>query len=130
MKLFFLGLGAVAILGISGLLVARGGGNRAADTVVANNVSTTDGVQTITITARGGYSPRTTTAQSGVPTKIKFVTQNTFDCSLALVIPSLNYQKYLSSTGEEIVDLPPQSAGSTLKGTCSMGMYHFSIQFK
>jgi hypothetical protein len=29
-----------------------------------------------------------------------------------------------------VVDVPPQKAGSTLTGLCSMGMYSFTIRFE
>ena len=96
---------------------------------VAGNVSMVDGKQIITINAKGGYSPRATTAKAGVPTVIKMNTQGTFDCSSALNIPSLGINKNLPSSGETLIDVPLQSAGATIQGICSMGMYNFSIHF-
>lgn len=95
----------------------------------ANNVTVVDGKQIIEITAKGGYSPRVTTAKAGLPTVIKVKTKATFDCSSALTIPSLDYRKNLPPSGETSIDLPAQVAGSTLQGICAMGMYNFSIQF-
>lgn len=95
-----------------------------------NNVSIVDGKQIIEIRAKGGYSPRTTTAKADIPTVIKIDTKATFDCSSALVIPSLSYRKNLPLTGETLIDLPPQKAGSKLQGLCAMGMYNFLINFE
>jgi len=95
----------------------------------AQNVETRDGVQYVTIHARGGYSPRVSMAQAGVPTKLIVKTDGTYDCSVALVIRSINYQKILSPTGEEVIDLGRPQAG-TLQGLCSMGMYNFVVNFK
>ncbi|MDO8590012.1 MAG: cupredoxin domain-containing protein [bacterium] len=96
----------------------------------ANNVSVTDGKQIIEISAKGGYSPKMTVAEAGIPTVIKINTLGTFDCSAALVIPSLGYRNNLPPSGETLVELPPQESGSTLQGLCAMGMYNFQIQFK
>lgn len=95
----------------------------------AQNVYIQDGIQYITINARGGYSPRVSTAEANIPTKLIVKTNGTRDCSLALVIRSIGYQKILSSTGEEIIDLGTPQSG-TLHGLCSMGMYSFSINFE
>lgn len=100
--------------------------NTAAD---AGNLSLIDGQQIITINAKGGYSPKFTAAKAGVPTTLKINTQNTFDCSSALTIPSLGYQNYLPPSGETLINLPPQQAGTSLRGLCSMGMYNFTVNF-
>ena len=88
-----------------------------------------DGKQIITINAKGGYSPKLTTAKAVMPTVINMKTQGTFDCSSALTIPSLGISKNLPPTGETLIDVPPQNAGTTLQGHCSMGMYNFAINF-
>ena len=89
-----------------------------------------DGKQIITIKAKGGYSPRAMTAKAGVPTEIHMDTNNTYDCSSALNIPSIGYRQYLPATGSTTIPLPPQPAGSTLRGLCAMGMYNFTIRFE
>lgn len=95
-----------------------------------NNVSVVDGMQYIDIGAKGGYTPRVTSAASGIPTTIRVRTAGTFDCSSALVLPSIGYRKNLPPTGTTEIALPPQPAGSVLKGLCSMGMYNFQIAFQ
>lgn len=98
--------------------------------IAPNNVTIVDEKQVITISAKGGYSPQVTHAKADIPTIIKVVTNGTFDCSSALSIPSLQYQKNLPATGETLIDVPAQSTGTTLQGVCSMGMYNFSILFE
>jgi plastocyanin domain-containing protein len=93
------------------------------------NVEIRDGIQYITIEARGGYSPKISTAQAGIPTKLVIKTNGTYDCSLSLVIRSIGYQKVLSQTGEEIIDLGIPEVDTPLQGTCSMGMYNFKVDF-
>lgn len=98
-------------------------------TQAAGNVSIVDGKQIIAINVKGGYYPRVTQAEANMPTVLKLNTQGTFDCSSAITIPSLGYRNNLPASGETIVDIPPQSEGSSLVGLCSMGMFNFSINF-
>lgn len=99
------------------------------NTLALNNVNIIDGKQIITINAKGGYAPQVTIAQADIPTIIKMDTRGTFDCSSALVIPSLNYRNNLPPSGETLIDVPPQKAGTKMQGLCAMGMYSFSIEF-
>lgn len=94
----------------------------------AQNVEMRDGVQYITISARGGYSPKVSSAQANIPTKLVVKTSGTYDCSASLLIRSIGYQKVLPQTGEEIIDLGTPQNG-TLQGLCSMGMYNFAVNF-
>ncbi len=95
----------------------------------AQNVEIKDGVQRVTIKARGGYFPKVSTAKAGIPTKLIVKTDGTYDCSAALVIRSIGFQKILAQTGEEVIDLGTPQVG-TLQGLCSMGMYNFAVNFK
>lgn len=88
-----------------------------------------DGIQYITINAKGGYSPKVSTAKAGIPTKLIVKTDGTYDCSASLVIRSLGFQKILAQTGEEVIDIGTPKAGQPLQGLCGMGMYNFSINF-
>lgn len=101
----------------------------AADTALSNNVSMENGVQIVNLRAKGGYSPQNTVAKAGVPTVLRFITSGTFDCSLAVRIPSINYSKTLPQTGITDIDIGTQSAGPFV-GTCSMGMYPFRVDFR
>lgn len=86
-----------------------------ATTSTASNISTRDGIQYVTVNARGGYSPRTSTIQSGIPTKLIMKTDNTYDCSSSLVIRSVNYRGMLPATGETQVDLGTPKAGEKIQ---------------
>jgi plastocyanin domain-containing protein len=92
------------------------------------NTTITDGVQYVTITAKGGYTPRMSEIASGIPTKLIVKTKNTYDCSASLVIRSVGFQKILQSTGEEVIDLGIPKAGDKIQGVCGMGMYAFQIK--
>lgn len=94
----------------------------------AQNVEIRDGIQYITVFARGGYSPRVSVAESGIPTKLIMKTNGTYDCSAALLVRDVGFQKILEPTGEEIIDLGILDKNSVMRGSCSMGMYSFQIK--
>ena len=89
-----------------------------------------DGIQYITIDAKGGYSPKLSTAKAGIPTKLIVKTNNTYDCSSILVIRSIGYENNLPQSGETIIDLGTPKTDQPLVGLCSMGMYSFKILFE
>lgn len=94
-----------------------------------NNVSMVDGKQVIEIAAKVGYTPRKSVAKANVPTVIKVKTNDTYDCSIAVRIPSLKLSKNMAATDEVVWDVGPQPEGK-LVGNCSMGMYFFEIDFQ
>jgi|SRR3990167_692369 len=97
--------------------------------VVANNVEIRNGIQYVTINAGGGYSPGISSAQAGIPTKLVMKTKGTYDCSLSLAIPSINYQNILPQTGDTEIDVGTPEIGKPLRGICGMGMYNFAVNF-
>ena len=119
----------LALIFIGGAIIFARNGAKTDTAVSQNNVSVADGKQIIEIDAKGGYSPSVTIAKANIPTVIKVKTQGTFDCSSALVIQSIGYRANLPPSGETLIEVPPQEAGSTLRGMCAMGMYNFSIKF-
>jgi plastocyanin domain-containing protein len=93
------------------------------------NVSVVDGKQVVEITARGGYTPRKTTAKAGIPTVLRVDTNGSYDCSIALRIPKLNIAKNLEPTATTDIDLGTPKTGK-MNGICGMGMYSFEIDFQ
>ncbi len=93
------------------------------------NVEIKDGIQYITINARGGYFPNVSSAKAGIPTKLIVKTGGTYDCSASLVINSVGFQNILPQTGETEIDLGKPEAGKPIQGVCGMGMYNFLINF-
>lgn len=92
-------------------------------------VTMENGTQVITIEAKNGYSPQNIAAKAGVPSVIRFVTKDTYDCSASVTIPKLGFNKLLSSTDSVEVPVSKEIAQGTLNGTCGMGMKNFKIQF-
>lgn len=94
----------------------------------SQNVEIRDGVQYVTVSAQGGYSPRMSSIQANLPTKLIVKTNGTYDCSASLVIRSAGFQKILQPTGEEVIDLGTPKSGEKIQGVCGMGMYNFQIK--
>lgn len=126
MKIF---LSILMVLGLIGVvLVITKDGNRA-PVANGNNVAIVDGEQFIDLTARGGYSPRKSVAKAGLPTILRFITNGNYDCSSSVRIPSMNLSKNLELSGITEIDLGIPKEG-ILRGSCSMGMYPFEINFQ
>ena len=120
-------IGAVVI---AGTIWYSGRGSSANVPVAdAHNVSVRDGKQIVEIGVKGGYMPKVSTAKADMPTVLRMKTNGTFDCSSGVTIPSLGIRQILPQTGETDIEIPPQKAGTTLDGVCTMGMYHFSVSF-
>lgn len=124
----------VAAVIIAGTILISKSGSSPSDSAnasftSASNVAVENGVQVVSITARGGYEPRVSVAKAGIPTVIRFVTAGTFDCSSSIRIPNLGIFRSLPQSGTTDVDIG-SSSGGTLYGSCGMGMYPFQINFQ
>lgn len=119
-------LALIVILGA--FLFTRGGEEKTGSKNPSSNVSVVDGVQIIEIKAKGGYLPRRSTAKAGLPTILRFNTQGTFDCSSSVRIPELNISRSLPLSGVTDIELVSNQIG-LLRGSCSMGMYPFEVEF-
>jgi len=93
-----------------------------------NNVEIKEGVQYVTVLAKGGYFPKISLIKADLPTKLIIKTENTYDCTASLIIRSLDLQKVLSANGQEIIDLGILKSGNSIQGVCGMGMFYFKIQ--
>ena len=121
-------LGLIVVIGI----IFIGGDSKKENANGAGSVQGVeikDGVQYVTINARGGYFPKVSSAKAGIPTKLIMKTSGIYDCSASLVIRAIDFQKILPPTGETEIDLGIPKAGVPLQGVCGMGMYSFVINF-
>lgn len=127
---------ACAVLVAAGILWFGAGDMRRTNapdrTAVSDTASSTieNGVQVVDITARGGYNPRITRAEAGRETQIRVHTENTYDCSSAVVIPALDFEVTLGPSETRTATVPAGKAQGTLEGLCSMGMYRFKVVFE
>ncbi len=120
---------AIVILSSVGLIVLVKHTSSPSFSESAADATIIDGKQIVEIQAKGGYSPRITTAKAGMPTTIKVKTAGTFDCSAALTIPSIGYSTHLPPSGITTIEIPAQNTNAKVQGICSMGMYSFTINF-
>ncbi len=97
--------------------------------IASTNVYLEDGVQIIEIRAKGGYSPLRTTAKAYLPTLLRMVTDDTFDCSSSVMIPDLRLRKRLPLSGSTDIQLPTIPENTELTVYCGMGMYYFDLEF-
>lgn len=88
------------------------------------------GIQHITLTAKSGYHPKEVVARAGASTTLTFITDNTFDCSASLLIPSLTYKTQLPPTGTTTIALGTHTAGEEITGACSTVGIGFKIRFE
>ena len=115
---------------VAGAIMFSGAERKSAPEIPAKeNVTVRDNKQIIELTAKGGYAPRVSKARAGLPTVLRFNTNGTFDCSSFVRIPSLNIAEILPNSGITDIDLGRPPVG-TLQGTCGMGMYRFSVEFR
>ena len=121
-----LALVGIAVIGSVFLFEERAA---TASTEPVNNVSMAEGRQVIEVKVKGGYSPRKSVAQAGIPTTLRLQTSGTFDCTASLRIPGMDVTLALPPSGTQDVDLGIPKPG-TVEGVCSMGMYSFEIEFQ
>lgn len=121
-------ISVIIALALIGGAIALSRTTSSSDGPTINNVAIVDGVQIIDLTAKGGYTPRKSTAKSGIPTTLRVNTNGTIDCSSSIRIPSMDISQNLPQSGVTEIALGSPSAG-VLNGTCGMGMYPFEINF-
>lgn len=108
-----LGLAAIAWIGWYFFLAGR--------TAVA--ATAVGGVQEVTISVHGGYSPATVRVKAGAPIRLVFDRQETASCSEEIVFGDFGIRKYLPAFQKTAVDIAPPAAGS-YEFTCGMSMLH------
>jgi plastocyanin domain-containing protein len=124
--LIILFLGFVIGIGVLILLMGGSGGKSSS---LGAATSDADGSQLIEVNVKGGYSPGRIDAKANTATTLRMKSLGTYGCERAFSIPKLGISKMLPSSGDTDIAIPAQAAGTTLVGTCSMGMYTFSINF-
>lgn len=88
-----------------------------------------DGVITLNV-LNSGYSPNSQVVPANQDLELHLITQKTYSCARAFVIPDLNVEVMLPETGDVAVEIPAQPAGTVLRYACSMGMYSGELVFE
>src|SRR6266496_2734640 len=92
----------------------------------ARSAELAGGVQRITVTVRGGYSPDVIRARLGVPRELIFDRQEYGDCTSRVVFPDLAMRAPLPAYEQTTVRLEPPRAGS-FGFACGMNMIHGTL---
>ena len=117
---------------ISIVVIIAGGlflisGNKSIESPKTITAKEVDGNQIIDMTAKLGFTPQNHVIKANESAILRIKTDNTFDCSSSILIPSLKVNKYLPSSGTTDIEIPAQKAGTKIKATCGMGMYSLNI---
>ena len=84
------------------------------------------GVQRVTVTVRGGYSPDVIRARQWVPLEVVFDRQESGDCTSRVVFPDLAVSAALPAYERTTVRLDPATAGE-FGFACGMNMIHGTL---
>jgi Cu+-exporting ATPase len=85
------------------------------------------GVQTITVTVKGGYSPDVIRVVTGVPVRLLFDRQESGDCSSRVVMPDFHVNQVLPAYSTTAVEFLPETAGE-YEFACGMNMIRGRLQ--
>jgi uncharacterized protein len=77
-----------------------------------------------------GYVPELLSLPANQPIELHLVTNDTRSCARAFTIPALNIMEILPQTGDTVIQIPAQSAGTSMQFACSMGMFGGKMVFK
>ena len=86
-----------------------------------------DGVQVVTVTVKGGYTPELIEVGPGVPVRLVFDRQESGDCSSRVVIPAFNVNQALPAFTTTAVEFLPGEIGE-FGFACGMNMLHGRIR--
>ena len=89
----------------------------------AHTAELAGGVQRITVTVKGGYSPDVIRARQGVPLELVFDRQESGDCTSRVLFPDLGVSASLPAFQQTTVRLLPARDG-TFGFACGMNMVH------
>ncbi|VEH41160.1 Uncharacterized protein conserved in bacteria [Kocuria rosea] len=81
------------------------------------------GMQTVTVTVKGGYSPDLIQVAPGVPVRLVFDRQETGDCSSRVVFPDFQINQPLPAYARTAVEFTPTEPGE-YGFACGMNMLH------
>jgi len=112
-------IGAVSLTGLLGWFFFGPKKTRRADVE--------DGVQVLTVTVKGGYSPDLIEVSAGTPVRLMFDRQETGDCSSRVVIPDFRINQALPAYATTAVEFLPRQAGE-YEFACGMNMLHGRIR--
>lgn len=84
------------------------------------------GVQRVTITVDGGYSPNTVRVKAGQPVQLAFDRKDTSSCSEEVVFPDFGVRRFLPTGKETVIEVTPAKPGR-YEFMCGMSMLRGSL---
>lgn len=85
------------------------------------------GVQEVSITVEGGYSPSVVRVRKGAPVRLTFDRREKSPCSDEVVISELGVRRFLKPFEKTVIELNPTKAGS-FEFACGMNMLRGRIE--
>ncbi len=92
----------------------------------ASRAELRDGVQEVTVTVKGGYSPDRVEVRQGVPVRLVFDRQETGDCTSRVVFSDFGINRSLPAYATTAVELLPEHVGE-FGFACGMNMVHGTL---
>ena len=87
----------------------------------SSRAAVADGVQQVTVTVKGGYSPDTIEVTAGLPVRLSFDRQESGDCSSRVVFPDFKINQLLPANETTTVEFIPEEPGE-YTFACGMNM--------
>lgn len=92
----------------------------------ARRADVRSGLQEVTITVKGGYSPDRIRVEQGVPLRLTFDRQEAGDCTARVVFADFGASKSLPAFGSATLEFTPDKAGE-FDFSCGMNMIHGTL---
>ncbi len=92
----------------------------------ARSARVVGGVQEVTVTVKGGYSPDRIRVQQGVPLRLTFDRQEAGDCTSRVVFADFGASKTLPAFGTATLQFTPDKVGE-FGFACGMNMIHGTL---
>ena len=92
----------------------------------ASRAELRDGVQEVTVTVKGGYSPNRVEVRQGVPVRLVFDRQETGDCTSRVVFSDFGINKSLPAYATTAVEFSLKQVGE-FGFACGMNMVHGTL---
>lgn len=125
-------VGTIVTVGLVVLFMASAGGTTSSAQGQSGDssvVSISGDNQIIEVTVAGGYSPRQINAKANTPTILRMNSKSAYGCERAFGIYKLGISQTLPQDGITDINIGAQAPGTKLTGSCSMGMYTFTMTF-
>jgi len=92
----------------------------------SQNAETSNGVQEVSITVDGGYSPSLVTVKRGQPVRLKFIRRDPSSCLEKVLFPEFHIAQDLVLNATTPIEFTPQTVGN-YQYSCGMNMFHGAI---